>query len=655
MSTHFEVKQQRAKRQTLWLVSAYLFSYASVVYLTYSLVQALAWFVSGDMEQPRWMILYLLGSPFNADIPSNYSVLVNIAMVIGLILCISWFATIWNIRKGGLALAKSLGAERIVHRTSGKFDRRLLNVVEEIAIASGVRVPQVFVMREEKSINCFSAGWRSDDAIICVTQGMIDQLSRDELQAVIAHEYSHILNGDTRLSMYMLGLLVGSHMLIFFSWGTISFFLVSIVYPPIHFYVISFTVVIAEALSLDDPTLFYPAATLAFGLAAISLFNVTLSVLLKLAVSRRREYLADAHAVQWTRHPMALISALQKITECQMGSRIMHSRANAVSHMTFASVFHGRSLSRLLDTHPAVKTRIRAIESRKEFWPEEKKREPKPELTQDPIERAARDWSGDGRTRDIPIELATISDLLQAVPEPIRQMAADPAVVAPLVFALLLDRDETVRAKQFAIVEKLNDAETLAKLREIVAQVDPLAERLRPPLAEITFPTLRELSLEQYQSFRKTVNALVMADGKVDLFEYTFNALLVRDLDLHFRMAKEARVTYHSTQAVLEPFAVVLSAVAYAGNRGDGKLFESYNEGMHIFGHRRPILNSKECTFTALDAALKKLSEASPAVKRRVVRSLTACVMADNVVTLREREILRAIAAMLGIPMPPLA
>lgn len=652
MSTHFEVKQRRAKRQTLWLVLAYVFSYVTVVYLAYSLVQALAYLASSDdVERPHWMFFYLLGSPFNADIPANLSALMNIAMVVALILGISWLVTIWNIRKGGGALAKSLGAERIVRRTSGKFDRRLLNVVEEIAIASGVRVPQVFVMRQEKSINCFSAGWRSDDAVICVTQGMIDQLSRDELQAVIAHEYSHILNGDTRLSMRLLGLLVGSHVLIFFSWGAVSMIFAGLIYPPIAMYV----VMIANELSLDDPTAFYPAATLIFGLAAISLFNVTLSVFLKLAVSRRREYLADVHAVQWTRHPMALISALQKITECQMGSRIMHSRANSISHMTFASVFRGRSLSQFLDTHPLVKKRIRAIESRREFWPEEKKREPKPELTQDAVERAARDWSTGGQTRDIPLELATISDLLTAIPDAIRQMAVEPDSVTALVFALLLDRDETIRAKQFAAIETLNDAETSSRVHEIAAQTDPLAERLRPPLAEITFPTLRELSAEQYQSFRRMVNALVRADGKIDLFEYTFNALLVRDLDLHFRTAKEAHVLYFSTQAVLDPFTVVLSAVAYAGNRGDGKLLESYNEGMHVFGHRRPILNSKDCTFAALDAALQKLSEASPAVKRRIIRSLTACIMADHFVTVREREIIRAIAAMLGVPMPPLA
>ena len=663
MSTHFEVKQRRAGWQTVWLVSAFLFSYMAVVYLAYSLVQTLSFLADGDRESIASVPLFLITCPINFSLTPNYYSLVMLAAVTALIIAVSYFTTIRKMRKDIPAIVLRLGAERIVQRTSGKFDRQLLNVVEEMAIASGVRVPQVFVLREVKGINSFSLGWRADDAIICVTQGMIDQLSRDELQAVIAHEYSHILSGDTRLSMRLLGLLASSHVLIFLSWGAcgtlvgtimIMMFLIANMRITSEFvwWLMSSSVINTGAANT------YPGLVLFCGLASITLWHFVSVVLLKMAVSRRRIYLADAHAVQWTRHPAALISALQKIDQNQFGSVIAISHSSTVSHTTFATIFRDRSLSRLLDTHPAVKTRIRAIESRKEFWPDwpdEKKREPKPELTQDPIERAARDWSGDGQTQDIPIELATISDLLLAVPEPIRQMAADPVAVIPLVFALLLNRDETVRARQFAMIEKLNNAETSAQLREIVEQVDPLAERLRPPLAEITFPTLRELSPEQYQVFRKTVNALVMADGKVDLFEYTFNALLVRDLDLHFRVAKEARVMYHSTQAVLEPFAVVLSAVAYAGNRGDGKLLESYNEGMHIFGHRRPILNSKECTFAALDAALKKLSEASPAVKRRVIRSLTACVMADNVVTMREREILRAIAAMLGIPMPPLA
>ncbi|MCL2118599.1 MAG: M48 family metalloprotease, partial [Planctomycetaceae bacterium] len=524
-----------------------------------------------------------------------------------------------------------------------------------IAIASGTRVPRVYILRQEKGVNSFSAGWNPDEAVLCVTQGFIDQLSRDEQQAVVAHEFSHILNGDIRLNMWLMGLLVGSHILIFFSWGAIStlvgLWLLFGLLPRGLKFVISDLI---EMLNIP-PDYVYVAVTLVFGLAAIYFFHLVYLIFLKLAIARRRVFLADTYAVQWTRHPAALISALRKIEDNQHGSHILHSRSGSVAHMTFASVFRGRSISQWFDTHPSVKRRIRAIESRRELWPKEPKREPKPELTQDPLERKARDWSSDGTTRDIPLDLATVADLLLAIPSDIRQLAADTETVMPLVFALLLDAGEEIRRKQLAIIERITGIPTRERTREIAAKTDPLAGRLRPTLAEITFPTLRDLSPEQYTAFRETVNALIRADGKVDLFEYTFNARLLTDLDRHFRRIPEARVMYHSTQAVLDPFAVVLSAVAYAGNRGDGQLMPSYNEGMHVFGHRKPILPSKDCTLREVDVALKKLCEASPAVKRRIMRALAACVMADDYVTVRERETLRAIAAMLNAPLPTMA
>ena len=719
MSIHYTIRQFRARRQTFWLIVAYLMSYATIVYLTYSLMQALTHISSHETQphaadhsddgvRPRWMILYLLGCPFDRSIPAKPQALADIAGVIAVILGASSLAAWWNLRHGGPALARMMGAERIIPKTAGKHDRRMLNIVEEIAIASETRVPRVFVIRQEKGINSFSAARNPDDAILCVTQGLIDQLSRDEQQAVIACEFSHILNGDMQLNMRLSGLHVGTYILLFFTLGTIStlfaLFLIPGMFGRLGFHIVIAATQILEKLGVSPDTAM-TTITFLFGLSAVYFFHLLYIVAMKLAIARRRIYLADAFAVQWSRNPGPLISALRKIENNQHGSHLLHSRAGSVGHTTFASVFRGRSISQWFDTHPSVKRRIRAIESRKELWPEEPKRQPRPELTQDPIERAARDWTSDGQTRDIPLDLATVSDLLLAIPDEIRQLASDPATVMPLVFALLLDARDDIREKQFAIIERIIGSTSLfdngsrernqchqrnnavkrpdhpacdpvtalrsvpgcqlqsydcvsdepEQTQTIAKKTDPLRKRLRPVLAEITFATLRDLSPEQYAAFRETVNALIRADGKVDLFEYTFNARLLCDLDRHFRRVPEARVQYHSTLAVLEPFVVVLSAVAYAGNRGDGMLMPSYNEGLHIFGHRKPILPSNECTMQVVDAALKKLAESSPAVKRRIMRSLVACVMADDFVTVREREILRAIAAVLHVTLPPMA
>jgi len=171
----------------------------------------------------------------------------------------------------------------------------------------------------------------------------------------------------------------------------------------------------------------------------------------------------------------------------------------------------------------------------------------------------------------------------------------------------------------------------------------------------MAFPALRNLTPEHYRVFRKTLNNLILADDRIDIFEYTFNALLMRDLDLHFKLAKEVRTRYFSCKAVLHPFVTVLSAVAYAGDRGDGKVAMSYEEGLSIFEYRAAILPQKQCSFKAIDAALKELAASSSAVKKRIIRALTGCVLADQFVTVRERELIRAISAMLGVPMPAFA
>jgi|GEM_PF-5211997 len=644
---HYFDQQSRAKKQTVLLFGCYLLIMVIMIYCSYSLVQALLMLWTEKVPKPDDPLLYLLLSPLDFRWEPNYWLFATISVTVLVVLTITALVTIRNLKGGGTKIAMLLDGHRVVPKFAGKYERRFHNIVEEMAVASGIRVPEVFVMKYEKGINAFTAGWNPNDAVICISQGMLDQLSRDELQGVVAHEFSHILHGDTRFNLQMTGLLAGSFALACLSWVALGMMLGAILTPVAAVAGLGadpFTTLFIFAVITENfgVTGLYMIAGGVTGLAMISLVNVLFASFVRFSISRQREYLADASAVQWTRFPAALVGALQKIDKARFGSRIFHSKVSLIRHMTFASTRRNDHsfFSRLLDTHPPVGKRIRAIESRKEFWPQ------KPEQNFDEKNKV----KVQKEMPDLPLKFVT--NLIESIPLKIRQMSQDATKVAMLVYALFLDTRPEIREKQFTLILKYADQATVDGVMEIAKMTDPLLEKLRPPLAELTFPTLRGLSIEQYQVFRKIINALISADGQIDLFEYTFLALLVRDLDRTFRQTKEERIMYHSCKAVFDPFIVVLSRLAYAGNTGDGNMLKSYNEGIHVFGFRKPILSRMDCDFQKFDDALRKLAVASPPVKKRILRAFTACIMADNIVTDRERELLRAISAMLGAPMP---
>ncbi|MFZ2509270.1 MAG: M48 family metallopeptidase, partial [Steroidobacteraceae bacterium] len=246
---------------------------------------------------------------------------------------------------GGSVVAESLGGTRVTADTGDPLRRRLLNVVEEMAIASGVPVPAVYVLEREAGINAFAAGHNPSNAAIAVTRGALTTLNRAELQGVIAHEFSHVLNGDMRLSTRLIGWLFGL-----------------MVFALIGRFVLrhaprggggrkgggAIAVILAAALAVMI-------------LGYIGLF---FGRLIQAAVSRKRESLADASAVQFTRDPTGLRGALVKIGALGVGSRLQDTDGEEVAHLLFAA-----GVPRAFATHPPLEERIREIDPG--FRPEE--------------------------------------------------------------------------------------------------------------------------------------------------------------------------------------------------------------------------------------------------------------------------------------------
>jgi Zn-dependent protease with chaperone function len=318
----FYSRQVEARRQTRWLVVGFIIAMIAVVgVLDVVLLTLLS---AAHREQPGLAPLdYITRNPGAAF----FCTLVVVA-VIG-------FASLFKsvqLREGGGVVARSLGGVRVGRDTADLKRKRLHNVIEEMAIASGVPMPEIYVLEQESGINAFAAGHSPANAAITVTQGALDRLSRDELQGVIAHEFSHVLNGDMRLNVQLMGWLFG-------------LFVIALIGRTL--------------LRYAPRSRKGGAGLLGAALAVMVLGYVGLMCgrLLQAAVSRQRERLADASGVQFTRNPDGLKGALVKIAGVPEGSRIVSADAEQAAHMLFAP-----GVSRLFATHPPLAERIRALD-----------------------------------------------------------------------------------------------------------------------------------------------------------------------------------------------------------------------------------------------------------------------------------------------------
>src|SRR5471032_3060906 len=240
---------------------------------------------------------------------------------------------------GGSAVSEMMGGRLVKPNSTDPDERKLLNVVEEMAIASGVPVPQVYVMDDEDGINAFAAGHKPGDATVTVTRGCMKILSRDELQGVIVHEFSHILNGDMRLNLRLMGTIFGILCLAIIG-----------------------RILLQTARGGGRSRGQNPLPILGLALLIIGYIGVFFGRLIQAAVSRQREFLADASSVQFTRNPNGITGALKKIGGLgENGSRLAHAHSEEVSHMFFSNGISEAFIG-LLETHPPLPGRIRVFD-----------------------------------------------------------------------------------------------------------------------------------------------------------------------------------------------------------------------------------------------------------------------------------------------------
>ena len=550
-----------------------------------------------------------------------------------------------QLRTGGAAVARLLGGRPVSGNARDAGERRVLNIVEEMAIASGTPVPSVFMLDGEQSINAFAAGFSPSDAVVAVTRGCVDQLSRDELQGVVAHEFSHILNGDMRLNIKLIGVLHGILVISMIGYGIMR-------------------AGAAGGRSRSRDSKGGGSALLLFGLAlmVIGYVGVFFGKLIKSAVSRQREFLADASAVQFTRNPDGIAGALKKIGGFTRGSRLRSAHAEEASHFFFSNGL-GASFSRLMATHPPLAERIRRLDPSFAGGAAQAARRQAAASGEAPVAGIAQEASFAVDPDDVvdsvgtprAEHLAYAASLRASWPDSLVSAAHEPSGARAVLYALLLNSEEGPRRRQAARLEQHADPEVARLTRALQPDIARLGPNSRLPLAETSVGALKELSPAQYKAFRDNVEQLVAADEQIDLFEYTIRRMIARQLDPLFGKPERGAVRHRDIKP-LQPSAIdLLSCLAYWGADDQGAARRAFDAGtarLDLPG-RLEIRPAADCGLRELDAALDALAAAAPGIKKRIVAACTACIGYDGRVTVEEAEVLRAVADALDCPMPP--
>ena len=556
-----------------------------------------------------------------------------------------------SLRSGGEPVALQLGGVPVPEDTRDPHLRRLRNVVEEMSIASGVPVPKIYVLEQEAGINAFAAGYSASDAVVAVTRGALERLNRDELQGVVAHEFSHVLNGDMRLNIRLMGVLFGILMI-----G-----------------------IIGRKILLHGRGFRNSAALAVIGTAlaamAVGSLGMFFGRMIKAGVSRSREMLADASAVQFTRQTAGIAGALKKIGGLDAGSRLAHREdAEEVSHMLFGE---GAGLSGLFATHPPLIKRIQALE---------------PGFRAEQLTRLQMKWQSlppDGLQEDValglmapgealpgvdralsitpPMVAAQVAQphdedydrahaLVLAISDALHDVATHREAAMPLVLALLLDARSDVRDRQHSeIVARLgvSVATEAAHLRETYLLT--LHPMLRLPLAAMAFPVLRRRPRPELGTFLDTVHAVIHADNRVSLFEYCLGRLLEVQLREALDPGRHFQFGRRKPGNVKSEFATLLAVVAQAGNPDDAaEARRAYLAGMQRVLPRDHVPYAPPAAgVQALDAVWEPLDALDPLAKQVMVEAITAAISHDGQVSVAEAELLRTICGVLHCPLPP--
>lgn len=635
---NFFEQQDRARQKTRYLVFLLCMAVLSLIAITTLFIASFIYFQTNNNNENA--------QPFFQGLMHSISLetfgLISVAIII--VVSLGSLYKSFQVRSGGKVVAESLGGQLIKGDTQVFAERKVLNVVEEMAIAAGTPVPPVYLLDDE-GVNAFAAGNSPRDAVIGVTRGAIELLNREELQGVIAHEFSHVFHGDMKLNMRLIAILHGILLI-----GLIGQFLLR-------------NAAYARGRSSKDNS---KGAIMAMGLGlmVIGYTGTFFGNLIKAAVSRQREFLADASSVQYTRNPQGISNALKKLGGHAGSSQLGSPHAAEFSHLYFAD-----GMSRLFSmfaTHPKLEERIKRIEpywngefiyqstddretmdqhDRQTFTAQSEKPAPRTGLSgQEAIAVvAALNQIGQPDAAHIDYAHRTLSNM----DESLRVAARDPIQAQAIIYGLLLHKNETEKNHQVDLLSQhLGSLETFTETLQKAASVN---ETYRLPLIELCLPHLKELDHSAIDIFLSAVHKLIYADMRISGMEWAINHTLRHHL-LELRVGPERYLLNDLKSEISQ----LLSMLAHSGTDKSDAAQIAFSAAVNELGMELNLIEKQKLTLTHVDHALEKLNQLKPLQKPKLLKALSQCVMADKHISVREAELLRAMAAALDCPIPPI-
>lgn len=626
--------QDSARRTTRWLVIVYVVSATLIV--------------AG--------VTLVVGVGLNALDPgggvANPGILVATAVAATLLIVGSTLYKTSRLAAGGGRVAVDMGGTLVPPDVRDPLRRRLRNVVEEMAIASGVPVPDVYVLEEESGINAFAAGFSPGDAAIAVTRGTLALLDRDELQGVIAHEFSHILNGDMRLNIRMMGVLFGIMVL-----GLIGRIILRGGYHT--------SMVSSRRKNGSSGIMF-----IGLGLTILGWIGLFFARLIKAAVSRQREFLADASAVQFTRQASGIANALKKIGGYSERSYLQAADPEEISHMLFAGGI--ARLTSVFATHPPLTERIQALDPN--FRESDYPRVDAVRVSAAVRAGEAAGFVGGESTRpsasDVTAVTSNIGDAIgQPQPEHVeyaRQLRRDlpPILYAAahsaedaflLTLALVLDPRHADR--QLQMIDQQIGGERATLVRRLFDEVSRAGPRNRLPLLELAFPMLRRRPKSQMEYLLDLVRRLIEIDGQIDLGEFCFYRILASHLSQAADPVADSPGNRIPRKNARTAALDVVRIVADQGNEDDAAREHAYAAGIATFGAWANEYQGRvdqEQTVEILGSRLDSLRQMNAAGRKSLLQAVSNTIAHDGKLTVTEAELLRAICASLDCPLPPI-
>jgi len=632
---NFFEHQEKARRRTGVLVFFYILAVILIMLGIYLAIIGII-NVAGKPDESSEIVLW---NPLLFQIVVGVTALIIISGTVYKIL---------QLKAGGAIVAMMLGGRRVAPNSQDPLERKLLNVVEEMAIASGTPVPEVFILDEEISINAFAAGFSQNDAVVAVTRGCLERLNRDELQGVIAHEFSHIFNGDMNLNIKLMGILHGIIVL-----SLVGYWMMRVGFRS------------SGSHSSKNKKGNVGMFMVLIGLITmvIGYIGVFFASLIKSAISRQREFLADASAVQFTRNPSGIGGALKKIAGLAAGSRIGSSNAEQASHMFFANGLR-ESFIGLFATHPPLLERIRRIEGAVPVVDVEAG------ISSEPVAAAGvfhpiasgtiSQLSADAVITSIgnpqKEHLDYASKMISNIPVEILETARDVNGAQAIVFLLLMNtEDQNIYARQKEIIQNKSNNVIMGIFDKISHKIMQLERGYKIVIVDIAFGALKNMPLEGFNNFSEILKELSEVDMMIDLFEYTLQHIVKRRISKALGLVKKAQ-TKGIVSDYEKPLTAIISCLAYWGQPQTEAAREAFYKGMRYISPDKPvnILPRESCGLAGLDEALSSLDLAPPNVKQIAIKACVETIFADKQVTVEEAEMLRAIVEAMDCPAPPI-